>query len=198
MRFDAQQPIDDQPIDDNAAHADLPPRLLALAERLSDEAALLARRYPAPSARNGLDRFEQALDGAAAYGDKVFATVAAKQSACLSAAAPLKRPRRAIAEWWMASAACVAIVLVVIAWRGGGPGEMIVQRGAASPSSSSEAGSQKAADQNTTGVQSVRTRADVNPLDAGKNLLEGLSGAEQEAVLDLLEIRSQQQGGLSI
>jgi hypothetical protein len=163
-----------RPLVERAAHhpaqdgLDLPPKLDSLAQQLSQEAQSLVECYPARS------------------GDE-FAAMA-------TAVAATSRDWRGVRRVAIAAGVCAATVLVAfLSWRAaerfnGDGGVADGHRLAAEQSS-------QIAQLNDGGGFGRQTG---EPIGDEENVLKGLSGAEQEAVLDLIESQAMHKTSLSI
>jgi hypothetical protein len=171
---------------------ELPAKLSALAEQLGDDADSLALRYPAPD-RCGRAAFEIAIaEALCADGhDLVDNNIGSEDRREVRApAGEMVAGWGMVVRWRMVACACAAMVVVAVAsWEGA---VRFWKSGEQPPSAAARV---------LNPVDSVRSEQGISgeaALPREAMLLRGLSAAEQEAVLDLLEHGPEQSVSLSI
>jgi hypothetical protein len=147
---------------------DLSPQLRSLAGKLSEEADQLSQCFPA-------------------YRAEQFSAIA-------SAAAATRGNRRSLRRLTVVSGLCAATALIaVLGWHAVGrfnPRDAKVEGHTLTAVESSQVAQLNGA----SGIASQNSEA----AGGAENVLKGLSGAEQEAVLDLMESHAMQKTSLSI
>lgn len=191
MSFDGRDTLPGNKGPDEAV--ELPGKLAELGEQLSDDADSLALHYPAPERRGGA-AFEIAISAAlcADRQDQVTndAEFADRQVVRAPAGAAVAR-WGTVRRWSIVSGACAAMVFVLIASREGS----VRWRGDRPPSAAAHDADSPVQPRSETDLgHSSGQRA----LPREATLLRGLSAAEQEAVLDLLEDGPERSASLSI
>jgi hypothetical protein len=159
---------------------ELPAKLAALAEQLSDDADSLALRYPAPE-RCGRAAFEVSIAEAMCRPSGALSERASDDTREIRAPAGMA-DWGTLRRWSIVSGVCAAMLFVVVtSWEG-----VVRWREGGDPPPS-------AAAHLTNPPGALRVEKDIGhssgqaALPREATLLRGLSAAEQEAVLDLLE-----------
>jgi hypothetical protein len=175
---------------------ELSPKLGALGEQLSDDARMLASRYPAPSGRylGNIGTFEAAI-AEALRGECDRCDTEQSDPHVTPAMTVGAVGSRALWPWSVAIGVCAATVLIAAAiWQSVFPWSERYDR--VLPAAAELAGrnevTQSPEQEDDGGILEGAT------LRRAENVLRGLSAAEQEAVLDLLEEGSQRTASLSI
>jgi hypothetical protein len=158
---------------------ELPPDLAALGRELSCDADLLARVFPASERGASM----------------AIATCAASAHSALRSDAELHIPRHKRWRWSIVGGASAAAVLVaVLSWQAAGP----LHDEAVGGRDGSAAGARPSQLAQLDGASGRAGPAAAEPMGITENVFTGLSGAEEEAVLDLLESDADQTASLSI
>jgi hypothetical protein len=183
---------------------DLPAELQVLARQLGADAASLSAQYPGTPEQRRLTSIEVALDHGTDMADAErsfgawggFVGVAGRAQAADDDANGVAV--RAM-PWLTAAGTCAAAIFLAIAsWSSqvhDGRDRSTAVRHPKAPSTVAPHDVVQGADKHSEQTQAATPGATHS---TAHNVLEGLSGAEQEAVLDLLENRSEQEGSLSI
>jgi hypothetical protein len=174
-----------------------PPKLSALGEQLSDDARMLARRYPAPDARHAVT-FEATIaealhddSGCSLRGTNVEQSYMAADRTTADTAAGFSRTSL---RWSIATGICAAALFVAMAiWQTARPW--------VEPDNEVQSAEANIPRERPTVVFPVARDGGLNHDEEASrdaDFLRGLSAAEQEAVLDLLEDDSERSMSLSI
>lgn len=149
---------------------DFPPDLAALAQQLSDEADWMAGRYPAQATAQATD----------------------KLAAIATAAATTSRRRRRLMRFGLVlGVAAATVVVAILGWQAVSNRDNAVSDGR-TPVVEQSGQVAQLNDAGGFGRQTGET------IGGEENVLQGLSGAEQEAVLDLIESHAAHKTSLSI
>jgi hypothetical protein len=183
-------PFEDQAKED-VAEVELPATLVALGDRLGAEAEALARRYPASAAayERALEHVVAGMPADSGANPKAADNQSSHDVWPAAVGAEGRRAIRRPAGWWAAAASVAAMVLLaIVAWRGGGREGAVVQRGGHESSANVDEGDTRlGAQRGGESGLAEPVGQPANSLYVRQNLLQGLSGPEREAVLDLLE-----------
>jgi hypothetical protein len=181
---------------------DLPAELQVLAKQLGADAAFLAARYPATPEQRRATAYDVALgQGIDVTDDRSYAATFAEavgvDSRVASAHDNNDPSARGSMSWLVAAGTCAAVTLIaLVSWQTNeDDGRRTADRRASATSAGAPLQVAKVDDERSAQTPSG-TAATIRR--TSDNVLEGLSGAEQEAVLDLLENRTEQEGSLSI
>ena len=183
---------------------DLPAELQVLARQLSADAASLSARYPATPEQRRATAYDVALgQGIDATNDPsyevTFAEAVTVDNWIESAQGDNDRVARGSMPWLISAGICAAVTLIaLVSWQtdeDDGRDRRTADRRA---SATSAGAPPQVAKLDVDRAAQAPSEASTSTNRVAENVLGGLSGAEQEAVLDLLENRSEQEGSLSI
>jgi hypothetical protein len=183
---------------------DLPAKLQCLGEQLSADAAFLAARYPATAGPRRSTAFEAVVRQALDMADDRLSAEATDGAADVNAyvEAPHEQAKEGSrgSTWALIMAGgCATVILIAIAsWQSHGRDSRDQRMADRRSSSTSTAAPHQFAEVADEGAAEMPGGMAGRTSRTTDNVLEGLSGAEQEAVLDLLENRSERDGSLSI